>query len=538
MMRTSRLPLFFFFLPLSACSGTTEPPGGDGDGEVSSSGGAHLDSNGSGGLPGSGGSIGSGGSTGSGGSDQGAGGTGGSQEESCTPACAATAQCVDGACVCSSGLSACASGCVNPLSDGENCGTCGNVCALGLVCSAGVCADACEEGLTVCGASCVDPLVDSTNCGACGVTCNAGTTCVLGACEGEMVDPDPPVDCEDVSDSCPFEGGLTHLCQTRFSLGINYAWRDFAADFGGLAAWALGGVSQNSAAYAAELADMSENGAQTVRWWMFPDFRSDGVTFDANDNPTGLSAGAVSDIQAALDLAEAEDVYIVFTIFSFDNFRPTRSEAEVLVRGMSPMVRDVSRRAALIENVVRPVAEAAAASENAHRLLGWDVINEPEWAVSPAGGAPSGGEFTPNEELDAITLAEMKALINESAAVLKEVTPGAQVSVGWAAAKWSWAFSDVTAVDFHQPHIYAWVNDYWPYTSSPSALGYTGKPTVMGEFFLANMPFDTGPTYSDIVTSWYGNGYAGAWSWQYNENAANLGLTKTFADAEGCSVRF
>jgi hypothetical protein len=182
------------------------------------------------------------------------------------------------------------------------------------------------------------------------------------------------------------------------------------------------------------------------------------------------------------------------------------------------------------------VAEAAAASENAHRLLGWDVINEPEWAVTATG--TSDQDFDPNPELDAVTLDEMKALINESGAVLKEVTPDALLSVGWAAAKWAWAFSDVTIVDFHQPHIYAWVNDYWPYTNSPSELGYSGKPTVMGEFYLEAMPFGTGPTYSEIVTSWYGNGYAGAWSWQYNENAASLGLTETFADAQGCSVRY
>jgi hypothetical protein len=532
MSRASRLSFIALF-PLIACSGTTEPEGG-GNEQSDGGGGAEVGPGGSGGS-----TQGSGGSTqGSGGSVQGAGGAGDGPPTECTPACGASFDCVGGVCVCDAALTSCGAGCVNLQADSQNCGACGTVCSAGLVCSAGVCADACAEGLTVCGASCVDLLTDGTNCGACDVVCDAGTTCELGACQAETVDPDPPEDCTDATDACPFDGGVTHLCKERFALGINYAWRDFAADFGGLAAWALGGVTQNSAAYAADLADMSENGAQTVRWWMFPDFRGDGVTFDGNDNPTGLSAGAALDIQTALDLAEAADVYLVLTIFSFDNFRPTRSEADVLVRGMSPMVRDTARRAALINNVVRKAAEAVAESDNAHRLLGWDVINEPEWAVSPAGGAPSGGEFTPNNELDAITLAEMKALINESAAVLKEVTPSAQVSVGWAAAKWVWAFSDVTSVDFHQPHIYAWVNDYWPYTMSPSELGYAGKPTVMGEFYLANMPFETGPTYADIVTSWYENGYAGAWSWQYNENAENLGLTKTFADAEGCSVRF
>lgn len=474
---------------------------------------------------------------GTGGGVDGTGGTP-SQPEVCTPACGVGEQCVDGACVCAAGMSECGSGCVDTLTDGQNCGSCGSPCASGLVCSSGVCSNDCTDGLTACGSSCVDLLVSQVNCGSCGEVCEVGTTCVAGACEETEPDPDPTGDCTSVTDECPFEGGLTHLCKKRFSLGINYAWRDFAADFGGLAAWSLGGVSQNSADYAADLADMSNKGAQTVRWWMFPDFRGDGVTFDQNDNPTGISSQAVSDIQMALDLAEAQDVYLVFTIFSFDNFRPTRTEVDINVRGMSAMVRDSGRRTTLVENLVRPVAEAVRASENSHRLLGWDVINEPEWAVAATGAAPSGQDFDPNPELDAITLDEMKALINESGAVLKEVTPDALLSVGWAAAKWSWAFSDVSIVDFHQPHIYAWVNDYWPYTSSPSELGYSGKPTVMGEFYLESMPFGSGPSYSDIVTSWYESGYAGAWSWQYNENAASLGLTEAFADAQGCSVRF
>lgn len=42
----------------------------------------------------------------------------------------------------------------------------------------------------------------------------------------------------------------------------------------------------------------------------------------------------------------------------------------------------------------------------------------------------------------------------------------------------SWAFTDVTNVEFNQPHIHEWVNKYWPYTKKSAELGYTnGKPT-------------------------------------------------------------
>ncbi len=349
-----------------------------------------------------------------------------------------------------------------------------------------------------------------------------------------------PVDpCE--ADTCPFEGGLSNGCTERFALGVNYAWHDFGADFGGLAQWSMGGITANRTTVGAELADMKANGVSVVRWWMFPDFRGDGVEFDAEDTPTGLSATAVQDIQTALELAAENDLYIVFTLFSFDNFRPTRLESEVNVRGITPLVTDVARRAKLIENVVEPAAQAAAAAPHVSRLLGWDVINEPEWAILESGLNEQ--DFDPNEELDAVSLEDMKALINETLAALETATPDALLSVGWAAAKWAWAFSDITAVDFHQPHIYGWVNTYWPYTQSPAELGYTGKPTVMGEFYMLDMPFadDDDTPFGTLVESWYENGYAGAWAWSYtdeNSGPENLPLIKAFADAKGCPVEF
>ncbi len=376
-----------------------------------------------------------------------------------------------------------------------------------------------------------------------GTTGAGGADTGSGGGTGTGAGPSTEPTCGDAS--CDFVGGLAHGdCGTRFALGMNYAWHDFGTDFGGLSAWGQPGVAGN-ADIAAELAEMSENGATAIRWWMFPDFRGDGVVFDENDDATGISETAVTDIHEALELADAANVNVVFTIFSFDNFRPTRDEGGVTIRGMTPMVQDATRRGKLIEGVVRSVAEAAASSPHADRLLGWDVINEPEWAVqSGAAGAPSGGDFDPNDELDPITLTELKALINESLAVLEEVTPGAQKSVGWAAAKWQWAFDDVSGVDFHQPHIYAWVNDYWPYTQSPAQLGYDdGKPTVMGEFYLLPTPFSpsTTATIGEILESWFTNGYAGAWAWQYTdaENyAANLPELAAFATAKGCQVRY
>jgi hypothetical protein len=337
--------------------------------------------------------------------------------------------------------------------------------------------------------------------------------------------------------------GLSAACEQRFALGVNYAWHDFGADFGGLEQWSLGGVSGSQDAVSSELQQMKTNGVSVVRWWMFPDFRGDGVQFDANDDPTGLSAEAVSDIQAALSLAKANGLYIVFTVLSFDGFRPTKTDSGIQIRGITQLVQDPARRGKLVDNVVRAAAKAAADSPDADRLLGWDVINEPEWAVQATGSNDQ--DFSPNDELDPVSLDDMKALINESLTALEQETPSALRSVGWAAAKWSWAFSDVTNVNFNQPHIYGWVNQYWPYTQKPSELGYPDKPTVFGEFYLLDMPFsDSGDQtpFGELLDTWYTNGYAGAWAWAYSDDSSagpdGLTMIKTFADSKGCSVAF
>lgn len=87
-----------------------------------------------------------------------------------------------GACV--APQSACGAACVSALSDPNNCGTCGNVCAQGMLCSSGTCKASCLQGMLACGGGCIDPLSSAANCGACNRLCGVGQTCSAGACIG------------------------------------------------------------------------------------------------------------------------------------------------------------------------------------------------------------------------------------------------------------------------------------------------------------------------------------------------------------------
>ncbi|MBI5493424.1 MAG: hypothetical protein HY904_00245 [Deltaproteobacteria bacterium] len=322
-------------------------------------------------------------------------------------------------------------------------------------------------------------------------------------------------------------------CKQRFMYGVNYAWHHFAGDFGGIPEWDQLGVAADPDTFSAELADMRAHGVSVVRWWLFPDFRGKGVAFDANDNLVGLGATTLADLEAALQLAELHDLYLMPCLFSFDGFRATRDDSGVHIPGLQRFVVDDTRRAALMSSVVAPVTRAVAQSAHAARVMAWDVINEPEWAVS---GTNSHGDppFDPNADLQVVTPAQMERFITDAVATLHAEST-APVTVGSAAVKWANAWKN-TGIDFYQFHTYAWVDAWWPYAQSPADNGVADRPVVMGEFPMG----DLGTTpYATVVESWFTNGYAGALSWQYNEaDATALARVQAFADAHPCQTRY
>ncbi|WP_437730910.1 endo-1,4-beta-glucanase [Sorangium sp. So ce1335] len=347
--------------------------------------------------------------------------------------------------------------------------------------------------------------------------------------------------CAGVEDTCPFEGGVEIDCRRRFMYGVNYAWRDFGADFGGQTRWSQAGISGKKSQVLADLQDMRAHGVDVVRWWIYPRFYGDQITFDGQGNPTGLGGTSVQDILAALELAEQAEVNVMFTLFSFDGFYKTTHNPPngLSVWSMGPIVADASRRARLIENVVRPIAQTVASSPHRHRMLAWDVINEPEWAMtgpSLYGGDPAfEGDAS---KFDLVTHQQMEALAKESAAVLREAT-GAPVSVGSAAIKWgqAWTHADV---DFYQVHMYGWVNDWYPYNKPLSEYNLTDKPVVMGEF-PSNMD-GMNVSYDKFVADLYDLKYAGALSWSITDMnfpwSSAKNATKAFADQHPCETRY
>jgi hypothetical protein len=324
-------------------------------------------------------------------------------------------------------------------------------------------------------------------------------------------------------------------CKKRFMYGVNYAWHHFGGDFGGISTWNQAGVAATPAVDT-ELADMKAQGVNVVRWWIFPDFRSDGVRFDGNDTPLGLGGTFLADLNKALELAEKYDLYLMLDIFSFDAFRPTTTSYGVTIRGLNPMILDGAKRLALLEQVIRPMARAVEASPYKKRMIAWDLINEPEWAMTGSDryGDPS---FNCNSGLQCISHDQMESFLKDVVTVLRAESR-ALITVGGAAIKWPKAWSGL-GLDFYQFHTYDWVNQWYPYTKSPAEYGIVDKPVVMGEFPMTGL---SGVSVSSLLSSYLSNGYGGGLGWAVTDGQFNWQGTKSilrdFASQHACVLRY
>jgi hypothetical protein len=70
--------------------------------------------------------------------------------------------------------------CVDLQSQRENCGQCGNACAMGQECKSGTCR--CKDDQSLCGLGCIPILSDVANCGGCGNVCLPPMKCNNGKC--------------------------------------------------------------------------------------------------------------------------------------------------------------------------------------------------------------------------------------------------------------------------------------------------------------------------------------------------------------------
>lgn len=120
----------------------------------------------------------------------------------------------------------CGGRCIPTSVDPMNCGGCGVRCAAGEVCVSNGCTSTCPRGLTACAGSCVDTQSDSANCGACGTACPSGMGCTAGRCVTGAILTPGSVPCAGGGPAIEvggFEGGATRCTGEIATVAFRWA---------------------------------------------------------------------------------------------------------------------------------------------------------------------------------------------------------------------------------------------------------------------------------------------------------------------------
>lgn len=290
-----------------------------------------------------------------------------------------------------------------------------------------------------------------------------------------------------------------------FLTGANVPWYSWACDFG---CGSNGGVSspQVQAALSQTFAQAKANGVRTIRWWMF-EGNPWQIETDSSGLPSSIKPSVYPDIDAALQLLEANDLYVDFVLFSGPSAVP--NAWQTTPQGRAQLTSALSRLFAHYNG--NP------------RILAWEVYNEPDLDIWNHGFDEASAQATVQAIATAVH-ANSTAYVTVGDAMLD----GLPMWKG-------------LGLDFYEAHWYDYMSSgNWcarctDYAAVQARYGLD-RPLVIGEFY-ADSSVDAAQRYADF----YSKGYGGAWAWSLlpdhtNDKlavdpAATLSLFQQHADA-------
>lgn len=295
---------------------------------------------------------------------------------------------------------------------------------------------------------------------------------------------------------------------SQFTAGINYPWNHYGRDFGG-SAWGHAGVSamQETQRVDADFELMARSGVGVTRWFVFGDARS-GIKIAADGTPIGLDEHVFADFDAAVKIARAHKIYVVFVLFDFLLLERQSTKDGVTMGGRRDWVVDARKRRALMENVVTPLAQRYGKEPI---IAAWEVMNEPEWAM----------RIRFRTTRYQVRTAEMQVFITEMVEAIHAVSDR-PVTVGSASPGYLKYWRKV-GLDLYQYHFYPQLEGRrYPSARDGHMALDLDKPLILGEFPTQGPYFTQTVDYLDSALA---NGCSGALGW-------SLRATDRFSNAQ------
>jgi hypothetical protein len=282
--------------------------------------------------------------------------------------------------------------------------------------------------------------------------------------------------------------------QLPFLEGANLPWLRYGGDFGANAWSPDGGVGKAETREDLRriCLELNERGIKTIRWFLLCDGRA-GIRFTKAGTPIGPDRHLFPDIDAALEIAAACDLRVIFVLLDFQWFGEADQFNRVQVRGRGNVIRSAFKQRALRRRVLKPLLERYGRSPV---ILAWDIVNEPEWATRGCGGASTG----------ILPYLAMRRFIKKMARMVHRYT-GQLATVGLANAA-GLPLVKATGLDFYQVHWY----DRWDAAAPlerPVSEWDLDRPLLLGEFPTQN----SARLPEAIVEVSKQSGYCGALAW-------------------------
>ena len=278
---------------------------------------------------------------------------------------------------------------------------------------------------------------------------------------------------------------MTLFGSREFFVGANLPWLHYGIDFGANAWQSEGGVARaDQVALVDETFEkLAASGVRAVRWFLFCDGRA-GIEFGSTGRPERLDAFVFRDIDAALKAAHHHRLQIMFVLMDFVWCDPARVVNGVQLGGRAAVLQDAEARRALLDNVFRPVLKHYAKEP---AILGWDIINEPEWIRS-------------------LTLEQLHEFLG-AAVELAHSHATQPVTVGSAGVRWRSLYHSL-GLDFYQVHWYDSLTGQPKLETPVAELGFD-RPVVLGEFPTSG----SHRPMAQILDVAHACGYAAAFYW-------------------------
>lgn len=271
-------------------------------------------------------------------------------------------------------------------------------------------------------------------------------------------------------------------------VGINYAWKNYAWDFGPAPKKNSGQLWGTPAAWREridqELAEFVSLGFFAVRWFLLGDGTMFGV--DAQkpvlepsagwtmDEVPSLPSGFLDDFSYLLERCAIAGIQLLPSLvdfhFAFPG-QPVPGSDGIVKSGRSALLCDEEKRETFLQNTLAPLLEASADFPDV--IYAWEVINEPEWCTSAPEYPLSGVDPRKPVRRD-----QMRAFITRAATLINEARFLSTVGFAYYDSLRRWD-SPGMGLTLHQFHYYGEPAQIPPHVFDPR------WPLIIGEFATA-----------------------------------------------------